>query len=249
MGGPSVEKNISARWESMFNNNRQAQSDGVNTKMVIKGAIWDMDGVLVDSGPFHLEAWQVTLRKAGMELTADQFNTLFGMDNRRMMTILLGHPPREEFLTKISAEKEVLYRSLLHGKAVPYPGVMLWLKHFRSKGVRQALASSAPPENVEALVRELGLSNFMEYSLSALGEGLPGKPSPAIFLRAAELLNLPVESCVVFEDSIAGVEAAKSGGFYCVAITSTNPREKLTQADWIIDRFSDLPADLFQYKD
>lgn len=232
----------------MFTNNQQNQTGGIKTKTVIKGAIWDMDGVLVDSGPFHLEAWQATLHKYGMDITAAQFNALFGMDNRRMMTILLGHSPEEEFLTKISTEKEALYRSLLRGKAVPYPGVMPWLEYFRSKGVRQALASSAPPANVEALVSELGLSNFMEHTLSALDEGLPGKPSPAIFLRAAELLKLPVETCVVFEDSLAGVEAAKSGGFYCVAITSTNSRAKLTQADRVIDHFSDLPADFFQYE-
>ena len=232
----------------MSDNNLHIQPDGAKTKKLIKGAIWDMDGVLVDSGPFHLKAWQLTLRKYGMDITAAQFNTLFGMDNRRMMTILLGHSPQEEFLAKISTEKEALYRSLLHGKAEPFPGVMSWLENFRSKHVRQVLASSAPPANVEALVKELELTGFMEHSLSALEEGLPGKPSPAIFLRAAELLNLPIETCVVFEDSIAGVEAAKSGGFYCVAITSTNPREKLTRADWIIDRFSDLPADLFQYE-
>lgn len=211
----------------------------------LRGVIWDMDGVLVDSGPYHLKSWQITLRKYGMDITAEHFNQLFGVDNRRMMTILLGREPEEDFLQQISTEKESLYRELLHGNAQPLPGVLNCLQRFQDAGIRQALASSAPPANVDVLVEELNLNPFFEYSLSALREGLPGKPAPDIFLRAAERLDLSVENCVVFEDSIAGVQAAKTGGFYCIAITSTNPREKLQQADGIIDSFQTLPMDWF----
>ena len=213
----------------------------------IAGAIWDMDGVLVDSGPFHFQSWQIVLKKYGLDFSLEQFKLTFGRDNRGTLTEVFGHPPEEKILAQISDEKESLYRSLLKGRAQVLPGVMDWLQRFKAHGVRQALASSAPPANVETLVEELQLQPYFDQALSALGQGLPGKPDPAIFLRAAELIQVEPAQCVVFEDALAGVEAACRAGMACVAITSTNPREKLSQAGLIVDDFNCIPADYFEY--
>jgi beta-phosphoglucomutase len=203
------------------------------------GVIWDMDGVLIDSGPYHLSAWKQTLANYNIALAPEQFQQMFGVDNRDFLTKILGHVPDEAFLEKISLEKESLYRNILKNSAVLMPGVERWLKGFQESGIKQIVASSAPPENVDTFVSDFHLGQYFQHNLSALREGLPGKPAPDIFLRAAEYLQLPVENCVVIEDAIPGVQAAKKGGFYCAAITSTHSREDLALADFILDSFEE----------
>jgi beta-phosphoglucomutase len=204
------------------------------------GVIWDMDGVLIDSGPYHLSAWQQTLANYNIALVPEQFQQMFGVDNRDFLTKILGYTPDEAFLEKISREKESLYRNALKNSAVLMPGVERWLKGFQESGIKQIVASSAPPENVDTFVADFHLGQYFQHNLSALREGLPGKPAPDIFLRAAKYLQLPVENCVVIEDAIPGVQAAKKGGFYCVAITSTHSREELALADFILDSFEEF---------
>ena len=216
--------------------------------ILIAGAIWDMDGVLVDSGPFHFQSWQIVLKKHGTSISMDKFKSTFGQDNRGVLTEVFGHPPQEELLQTISEEKESLYRSLVKGSAHSLPGVLEWLQRFRDHGVRQAVASSAPPANVDTLIDEMKLKPYFDQTLSALGQGLPGKPNPAIFLRAAELLRVEPAKCVVFEDSLAGIEAARRAGMACVAITSTHPRHELGQANLIVDDFNSIPLEYFQYE-
>ena len=107
-----------------------------------------------------------------------------------------------------------------------------------------AIASSAPDANIQALVKELGLQDYFAAILS--GSEMPGKPDPAVFLAAARRLEFPPERCVVVEDSIAGVKAARRAGMKCIAVTTTNPGEALQAADRVVHSLADLEEGAFR---
>jgi beta-phosphoglucomutase family hydrolase len=213
-------------------------------KTANRGVIWDMDGVLVDTGEFHFQAWSRALSEHGVPFTHELFRTTFGLNNATILTVLLGQTPAPELLAEISDRKEQLFRQAIRGRAQLLPGVQVWLERLEAAGVRQAIASSAPPANIDALVDELDLRTYFDVIVS--GSDLPGKPDPALFLKAACLIGVPPERCVVVEDAVAGVEAARRAGMKCIAITTTNPAQALTGADVIVERLDALPLDTFE---
>lgn len=206
--------------------------------------LWDMDGVLVDSGEGHYQSWQSTLDEAGIPFNRELFRQTFGMNNRGILTVLLGHPPEEGFLERISERKESRFRHAIRGQVRPLPGVLHWLEHLKAMGARQAVASSAPQANVDALVDELGIRPYFEVLVSAYA--LPGKPDPAVFLEAARRIAIPPGRCVVVEDAIAGVQAARHAGMKCIGVATTNPPKALTDADVIVGRLDQLAAGTFE---
>lgn len=209
----------------------------------IQAVLWDLDGVITDTGELHFQSWLPPLAEIGLTYTREMFKATFGMNNAGILTTLLGHPPEPELFTEISNRKEQLFRDSVRGRAQTLPGVREWLAQLQSAGLRQAIASSAPQANIDALVDELGLRAYFGAIVS--GFALPGKPDPAVFLKAAELLQVPPENCLVIEDAVPGVQAAKRAGMRCLAVTTTNPREALAQADKIVDRLDQIsPEDL-----
>jgi beta-phosphoglucomutase family hydrolase len=209
-----------------------------------RGVLWDMDGVLVDTGEFHYQSWAAVLPDYGIEFSREFFRETFGMNNRGILSLLLGEKLTPELLTEIGQRKEQWFRGAVRGQARPLPGVLEWLQRLRETGFRQGVASSAPPANINTLVDELGLRDYFDVLVS--GVDLPGKPEPALFLKVARLLDVPPEYCIVVEDAVAGVEAAKRAGMKCVAVTTTNPAEALTAADVVVERLDALAADAFQ---
>lgn len=213
-------------------------------KTAKQGVIWDMDGVLVDTGEFHFQAWLQALPEFGIPFTRQLFRDTFGMNNAGILEVLLGEPPAPEILAEISERKEQLFRRAVRGRVQPLPGVLVWLERLKAAGMQQAIASSAPPANIDALVGELGLHDYFDAIIS--GFDLPGKPDPAVFLKAARRIGVPPERCVVVEDAVAGVEAARRAGMKCVAVTTTNPAYTLEAADVVVERLDALPPDTFE---
>jgi HAD superfamily hydrolase (TIGR01509 family) len=208
-----------------------------------QGILWDMDGVLVDTGEFHFQAWLQALPEYGFQMTRDLFQATFGMNNTGVLSTLFGQPPAPELLAEISDRKEQLFRQAIRGYATPLPGVRAWLERLQAAGAQQAIASSAPQANIDTLVDELGLRSY--YAALVSGVDLPGKPEPTLFLKTARLIDVPPERCVVVEDAIAGVEAAKRAGMKCIAVTTTNPAFALKDADLVVERLDALPLDAF----
>ena len=200
-----------------------------------KAVIWDMDGVLVETGQYHYEAWQEVLKDYDIPFSIDTFRETFGMNNRGLLEKLLGTPPTQLQLDLIANKKELLFRNLIHGKVELEPGVRNWLETFHKNGILQAIGSSAPQANIDLLLDEMNVCNYFLAVIS--GENMPGKPDPAIFLTAAKKIQVRPEDCVVIEDAITGITAAKKAGMKSVAITSTNSEDKLSSADRIIDSF------------
>lgn len=212
--------------------------------MIRQGVLWDLDGVLVDTGEFHYRSWSTVLADYGFPFSREFFRDTFGMNNRGILSRLLGEELSPERLVEISERKEQDFREAIRGKTRPLPGVLDWLQRFQEEGFRQGVASSAPPANIFALVDELGLRSY--FAVLASGFDLPGKPDPALFLKVARQLDLPPDHCVVVEDAIAGVEAAKRAGMKCIAVTTTNPADALEAADIVVERLDCLAAGAVQ---
>jgi HAD superfamily hydrolase (TIGR01509 family) len=137
-----------------------------------------------------------------------------------------------ELVVEISSRKERQFRQDVHGKVQLLPGVRSWLQLARDLGYAQAVASSAPQDNIDLLLDELDVCHFFQAVVSA--EYMPGKPDPSVFLEAARRLNVDPKDCLVIEDAIAGVEAARRANMKCLAVTNTNPAEALAKADWVV---------------
>ena len=155
------------------------------------------------------------------------------MNNWGVLSKLLGHEPDQVLYDIISYQKEKIFRELIQGKAMPLPGVIETLLFLKSKGIRQAIASSAPQENIDALVDALNLRDSFDAIIS--GYKMLGKPAPDVFLASAKAIGVPPQNCLVIEDAVTGVEGAKRAGMLCLAVTNTNPAEKLKRADYIVD--------------
>ena len=196
------------------------------------GVLWDMDGVLVDTGEFHRQAWTIACGHFGLPFDDDFFHRTFGMNNRLMLTELLGREPSAEILDEIAGWKERYYRDSVRGRLRSLPGIGEVLERFSAEGALQAVASSGPKENIDLIVEELGLGKYFRALVSAAE--MPGKPDPAVFLEAARLLALEPQNCLVVEDAVVGVEAAKRAGMSCLAVENTWPASKLHGADLVV---------------
>lgn len=212
------------------------------TAIDLHGVLWDMDGVLVDTGELHYHAWKQALLEFGLPFSRALFEATFGMNNTNTLAVLLGEKPAKDRVTEIGGRKEALFRESLHSNVQPAPGAVRWLTHFRTLGLPQALASSAPMENIDTLMDELELRPFFTTLVS--GAELPGKPDPTIFLEAASRLATAAERCLVFEDAPAGVRAAKQAGMRCIALTTTHPAAELQEANLVVNGLVELTQEM-----
>jgi beta-phosphoglucomutase family hydrolase len=209
-----------------------------------RAVIWDMDGVIADTAPYHFKAWQEVFRKRGVTITEDDFKRNFGQRNDRIIRIVLGKDISPDELESVATEKEESFRNRAKNHLKPLPGAVELIKSLREYGFLQALGSSAPPENVRLITRELKIESLFQVIVSGR-EVKEGKPSPLGFLLAAEKLGVEAKDCIVIEDAIAGVAAARKAGMHCLAVTNTNPRTSLKGAELIVNSLKEVtPGDL-----
>ena len=206
--------------------------------MAIKGILWDMDGVLVDTGDFHYQAWSTTLNQYQIPYSREKFNETFGMNNWSILALLLGPQLDQDTYIKISNQKEESFREVIRGKVKLLPGALETLEYLHSRGMRQAIASCAPPENIAALVDELQLRDHFEAVVS--GYAMAGKPAPDVFLAAADAIHISPHECLVIEDAVTGVKGAKRAGMACLAVTNTHPAKSLGEADRVVDSLEEI---------
>ncbi len=205
--------------------------------------IWDMDGVLVDSGEFHYEAWKWLAEHKGRGLTREQFLPTFGMANPDAIAHIFGETPPTE-TSEMSLLKEAEFRRRLQGRVKALPGADALVRALYAAGHPQAVASSAPHENIRVILAELGLEGCLQALVS--GDHVTrGKPNPQVFRLAAERLGVPSIECVVIEDALVGVQAAIRAGMKVYAVTTTRTREELHHADRVVDSLEELRLDDF----
>jgi beta-phosphoglucomutase family hydrolase len=204
------------------------------------GAIFDWDGVIIDSSRQHEESWERLAREVGMKLPEGHFKAGFGRKNEFIIPNILGWEHDPEKVRALSLRKEALYRQIvLENGLEPLPGVRAWLERLASAGVRCAIGSSTHRRNIEVSLDVLGLRSFFREIVSA-EDVSHGKPDPEVFLKAAGKIGLAPGCCVVFEDAYVGIEAAHRAGMRVIAVATTNPLAELGKADKAVGRLDEL---------
>ncbi|MCJ7518456.1 MAG: HAD family phosphatase [Anaerolineaceae bacterium] len=132
----------------------------------LKAVIWDMDGVIVDSGPHHFQSWHNTLDQYSLNVSGAQLSRMFGMTSPEVVRILFGAGVKEEFVSQLCEEKELLFRAAIKESAAYLPGVERWLSAFKQAGIRQALAASGSQENIDTVLDALGTRPFLDKVVS-----------------------------------------------------------------------------------
>lgn len=204
--------------------------------------IWDMDGVIADTGVYHCRAWQKVFRRRGVSFTEEDFRRHFGQRNDTIIRATLGQSLPQSEVDALATEKEQLYRRFARSRIRPLPGAIPLLRTLAGHGFKMALGSSAPPENIRLVLEELGIESYLTTMVYGR-EVAEGKPSPQVFLLAAQKLGVEPKDCIVIEDSIAGVAAAKRAGMKCIAVTTTHPRESLAQADLVVGSLEEVSVE------
>ncbi len=198
--------------------------------------IFDMDGVLIDSNPFHKIALQQFCKQHGHDLNEAQLREkIYGRTNKDWLRNLFGDIDKN-LLLQYADEKEALFRELYKKDIRPLDGLIPFLSKLKEGGIPRAIATSAPRENVDFTLQYADMGGFFETILDESFVSR-GKPDPEIYLKSAKALGFDPANCIVFEDSLSGIEAGKAAGCKVVGVTTTHSPEELSKTDFIIDNF------------
>ena len=206
-----------------------------------RGVLWDLDGTLVDSGDYHWQSWRAVMGAAGVDVTRERFQASFGQKNDRILRDWLGPGATLDDIRRLGDAKEAEYRRLARaGGLTALPGAPEWVSRLRAGGWRQAIASSAPRQNIDVMLELIGLEGAFDAIVSAEDVTI-GKPDPQVFLLAADRLGVSPGRAIVVEDAAVGLEAARRAGMPSIGVSPTANLE----ADIFVRSLADLAADAF----
>lgn len=202
--------------------------------MAQQAFVFDMDGTIVDNMAFHTDSWLAFFERRGLLLDADEFfRATAGRQGGEIMRAYLGEQLSDEEVGLLNHEKESVYRELYAPHRKTVAGFDALIERARLEGVKLAVATAAPPANIEFTLDGLDLRKHFDAVVGA-ADVARGKPHPDVFLKAAERCGVQPEHCIVFEDAPLGVEAARRAGMRCVVLTTTLPRDAFTDFDNVI---------------
>ncbi len=209
--------------------------------------LWDMDGTLVDTAELHFAAWARLMQELGRPFTRADFAATFGLRNPEIIDQLFGegrYGPEE--VARLGDRKEEMYRAAASRGVTLLPGARELLEELHAAGFQQAIGSSAPRANLELILRLTDTARFFQAVVS-MEDTQRGKPDPQVFLVGAERLGVPPARCVVIEDAVAGVQAARAGGMKCIAVrfVGHHPADKLQAAgaDLVVPSLAEVSAE------
>ena len=210
--------------------------------------IFDMDGVLVDSEEFICRAACMMFSEVGLKVRPEDFLPFVGTGENRYLG---GGAEKYNFPIEIEQAKKRtydIYLEIIKGQLKPLPGVYDFIDKCKKHGKKLAVASSADRRKVEGNLREIGLDESL-FEAIIVGEDVQRKkPAPDIFLLAIKRLKSKPDQCLVVEDAVSGVAAAKAAGARCLALTTSFPKEKLKGADFFAPNLAYVTEDIFNWQ-
>lgn len=189
--------------------------------MKYEALIFDMDGTLVHNMPTHNQAWQDTLAESGVQIDLDEFNrATTGKKTPEILRMMLGAQLSDADLAYWGDRKEALYRERFVHLREPLPGLLHLLEQAATLGLPMAVATASPPANIPFILDDLNLRRYFKFVVGGHDVQF-GKPHPEIFLKSARMLAVEPNRCLVFEDALGGIEAARRAGMDAVMICTT----------------------------
>jgi len=201
-----------------------------------------MDGVLVDNNKYHNIAWIEFCKRRNLQISEAEVVKRFGNQNIEYFKFLFGNHLSDEEYNKLGEEKEAIYREIYEKDIKPAQGLVKLLESLKEKGFKLAVATSAIRNNLDFVLDKTNIRGFFNAFVDA-SMVANGKPNPEVFVKTAGMLGVHPSDCLVFEDSVHGVEAAHSAGMKVIAITSTFEADQLKLADRIIKGFPEITSE------
>lgn len=214
---------------------------------MLKGILFDMDGVLVDSEEYIFEATKMMFAEHGFVVKREDAFPFVGTGENNYIAGIGKANGFEVDIERDKARTYQIYAEITHGKLNALPGVKNFIEECGHLGFKMAIASSADKVKILINLTEIGLSpeNFQAI---VNGQDVENKkPFPDIYLLAAEKLELDPKECLVVEDAISGVTSGKAANCKCLALTTSFSADLLTEADWICHNLSDVPKDAISW--
>ncbi len=214
---------------------------------LIRGVIFDMDGVLLESEPFLAEAAAKMFAEKGCTVAPEEFRPYFGMGEDHL---LKGVADAHGFPLDPGPDKArtyAIYLEVIHDRIEALPGVRDFIASCKAHNLPIALASSADRVKVDGNLREIEIPPETFDAMVTGSDVAEKKPAPDIFLEAARRLGVDPRTCLVVEDAIVGVAAARAAGARCLAVSTNFPREKLADADWVVPDLSEAPREALEW--
>ncbi|MGD8780615.1 MAG: HAD family phosphatase [Ignavibacteria bacterium] len=202
--------------------------------------IFDLDGVIVDSNPFHKKSWKMFCEKHNISIT-DQIleKKVFGRTGSEALSILFNTCLNDELIKSYTEEIDGIFRESFSQYIKPIDGLIEFLTSIQKENIKTAIATSAPPENVDFVMDKTGLSKYFHTIVDNTYIS-KSKPNPEIYLKTAKLIGEDSEKCIVIEDSLSGIEAAIKAGMKVIGITTTHSAKELLHTDLVINNFNKL---------
>jgi beta-phosphoglucomutase len=214
---------------------------------MIRGVLFDMDGVLADSEPFICQAAIKMFDEIGLKVKSDDFKPFVGTGENRYIGGVAEKYRLKVDIEKVKARTYAIYLEIIRGSLKPLPGAAGFVRKCRELGFKTAVATSADIIKMEANLREIGLpSSAFDATINGL-EVENKKPFPDIYIKAAERIGLKPQECLVVEDAISGIKAAKAAGCRCLAITTSFEKAKLSKADWVCESLEEVPEEAISW--
>jgi beta-phosphoglucomutase len=214
---------------------------------MIRGVLFDMDGVLADSEPFICQAAVMMFAETGLKVIPEDFMPFVGTGENRYLGGVAEKYGLKIDIEKAKARTYEIYLSIIRGKLKPLPGAIAFVRKCRDTGLKTAVATSADSIKMEANLKEIGLpSSVFNSTINGLDVGNK-KPFPDIYIKASERIGLKPEECLVVEDAVSGIKAAKSAGCRCLAVTTSFESSLLCEADWICSTLEEVPEEAINW--
>jgi beta-phosphoglucomutase family hydrolase len=206
--------------------------------------IFDLDGTLIDNNSFHLTAWKKYLKNIGIDVGEEAYRkNINGRTNKDAIEYIYNRKMTDEEAMVYTLEKEAVYRELYSAHIKPVEGLLPFLEALDRRSIPMAIATSGIDVNIDFMFQHIPIKQYFKTIVNS-AHIRKGKPDPEIYIKAASGLNIPAANCLAFEDATVGIHAAKAAGMKVIALTTTQLKEELKDADMTIENY--LPESFFK---
>lgn len=213
----------------------------------IKAVIFDMDGLMIDSEPYHQKAFDQVLRKYGSSLSTEENNKYVGLGDTAAAVDIISRKKLQITVEDLLAQKESVYLELLQSSITANEGLLDLLVFLKRNTILSAIASGSSVTEIEAVIKHLYIETFFDFYCSST-QVPQRKPAPDIFLYAAKHLGVSPSECVVLEDAPSGLRAGKAANIPVIIVPSNETKDKdFSTADHIVSSLCDVPELLAKY--